>query len=147
MYIKNIINITYIFLGFMFSRFSFSGEKLERYRVQTYAIQPYSLKNLSIRPYHTKSLSSLDTSRKLNPWFITGFADGEGSFSVTIRDIGKKDTKKARVLYVFSIGLHKKDENILKNIQSTLGIGKIYSRGKDGTQFRVESKKELLILI
>lgn len=56
-------------------------------------------------------------------------------------------TKKGRVLYVFSIGLHKKDEDILRSIQSTLGIGKIYPQGKQGVQFRVESKKELFILI
>uniref|UniRef100_UPI002000CB6B hypothetical protein n=1 Tax=Exserohilum turcicum TaxID=93612 RepID=UPI002000CB6B len=28
-----------------------------------------------------------------------------------------------------------------------LGIGKIYKHGKEGVQYRVESKKELLILI
>jgi hypothetical protein len=50
-------------------------------------------------------------------------------------------TKKGRVLYVFSIGLHKKDEDILRSIQSTLGIGKLYPQGKQGVQFRVESKK------
>ena len=52
--------------------------------------------------YNTKSLSSLHTPLELNPLFITGFTDGEGSFSISVRDIGK-DTKKARVLYVFSI--------------------------------------------
>jgi hypothetical protein len=71
---------------------------------------------------------------------------GEGSFSISVRDIDK-DTKKARVLYVFSIILHKKDHDILRSIQSTLGIGKIYKHGKEGVQYRVESKKELLILI
>ena len=105
-----------------------------------------SLKDLFIRSQHTKSLSNLDTPLKLNPLFITGFTDGEGSFSISIRDLDK-DTKKGRVLYVFSIGLHKKDEGILKSIQYTLGIGKIYGKGKEGVQFRVESKKELLILI
>lgn len=105
-----------------------------------------SLNDLFIRSHHTKSLSNLDTPLKLNPWFITGFTDGEGSFSISIRDIDK-DTKKGRVLYVFSIGLHKKDEGILKSIQYTLGIGKMYDKGKEGVQFRVESKKELLILI
>jgi hypothetical protein len=51
------------------------------------------------------------------------------------------------VLYVFSIILHEKDEGILRSIISTLGIGKIYAHGKQGVQYRVESKKELLILI
>jgi len=107
---------------------------------------PHQLKDLLTRSYHTKSLSSLHIPLELNPWFITGFTDGEGSFSLSVRDIDK-DTKKGRVLYVFSIILHEKDEGILRSIQSTLGIGKIYAHGKQGVQFRVESKKELLILI
>ena len=105
-----------------------------------------SLNDLLIRSHYTKSLSNLDKPLKLNPWFITGFTDGEGSFSVSIRNIDK-DTKKGKVLYAFSMGLHKKDEGILRSIQFSLGIGKIYVQGKQGIQFRVESKKELLILI
>ena len=70
----------------------------------------------------------------------------ECSFSLSVRDVDK-ETKKGKVLHVFSIGLHKKDESILISIQSTLGIGKIYAQGKQGVQYRVESKKELLILI
>ena len=35
----------------------------------------------------------------------------------------------------------------MRSIQSTLAIGKIYNQGKDGIQLRVESLKELLILI
>ena len=53
----------------------------------------------------------------------------EGSFSLSVRDIDK-DTKKGKVLYVFSIVLHKKDESLLISIQSTLGIGKIYAQWK-----------------
>jgi hypothetical protein len=79
---------------------------------------PHQLKDLLTRSYHTKSLSSLHIPLELNPWFITGFTDGEGSFSLSVRDIDK-DTKKGRVLYVFSIILHEKDEGILKSIQST----------------------------
>ena len=76
-----------------------------------------------------KSLSSLHTPLELNPWFITGFTDGEGSFSLSVGDVDK-DTKKGKVLYVFSIVLHKKDESLLISIQSTLGIGKIYAQWK-----------------
>ena len=45
--------------------------------LQSCAAQPHSLNNFFfIRSHHTKSLSSLDTTLKLNPWFITGFTDG-----------------------------------------------------------------------
>ena len=36
---------------------------------------------------------------------------------------------------------------MLRSIQTTLGVGKIYNQGNDGIQLRVESLKELLILI
>ena len=72
--------------------------------LQSHVSQPHQLNGLLIRSYHTKSLSSLHTPLELNPWFITGFADGEGSFSLSVRDIDML-TKKGRVLYVFSIGL------------------------------------------
>lgn len=51
-----------------------------------------------IRSHHTESLSNPDRPLKLNPGFIIGFTDGEGSFTLGIRDIDK-DTKKGRVLY------------------------------------------------
>ena len=35
----------------------------------------------------------------------------------------------------------------MKSIQITLGVGKIYKQGSDGVQFRVESLKELLVII
>jgi hypothetical protein len=115
-------------------------------RLQSRVSQDHPLNDLLIRPYCTESLSSSHTPLKLNSLFITGFTDGEGSFSISVRDINK-DTKKGKIFYVFSIVLHKKDESILRNIPFTLGIGKIYTHAKQGVQFRVESKKELLILI
>lgn len=91
---------------------------------------PHQLNDLLIRSCHTKSLSSLHTPLELNPWFITGFTDGEGSFSLSVRYIDK-NTKKGKILYVFSIVLHKKDEGILRSIQSTplLSYNSIMKRG------------------
>lgn len=42
--------------------------------LQSHVSQPHQLNGLLIRPYHTKSLSSLQTPLELNPLFITGFA-------------------------------------------------------------------------
>ena len=135
MILRNITQILLtIFLVLYLKGFAGSSYNKPKIMLDPCAVQPRSLNYLFIRSNHTKSLSSLDTPMNLNPWFITGFTDGEGSFSLSIRDIDK-DTKKGRVLYVFLIGLHKKDENILKSIQSTLGIGKIYPRGKEEIQF------------
>lgn len=53
----------------------------------------------------------------MNPDFVTGFADAEGSFSVSI---SKDPVHKLgwRVKLAFEIGLHKKDTALLKLIQN-----------------------------
>lgn len=82
----------------------------------------------------------------MNPWFFTGFADAEGSFSVLIQKNLKYKTSW-RIKIIFSIGLHKKDLALLKAIQSTLGVGKIHTHGKDSFQFRVDSIEELQVIV
>jgi hypothetical protein len=48
---------------------------------------------------------------------------------------------------VFSITLHRKDKAILDLIQSTLGVGKIYSSGPDAFSLEVCTVKELRVII
>lgn len=53
---------------------------------------------------------------KLNPHFVTGFTDGEGSFIISVT----KDSEYSlgfRVKAIFSINLHKRDLELLKLIQ------------------------------
>jgi hypothetical protein len=90
--------------------------------------------------------STLAFLPKLNPWWTTGFADAEGSFSILIQHNTKFNTNW-RVKAIFSIGLHIKDLAILESIQQTLGVGKIHKHGKESVQFRVESIKELRVII
>nr|YP_009262041.1 LAGLIDADG endonuclease [Chrysoporthe austroafricana]AMX22116.1 LAGLIDADG endonuclease [Chrysoporthe austroafricana] len=87
-----------------------------------------------------------NTSSIFNPWFITGFSDAECSFSILIQANSKYSTGW-RIKPVFAIGLHKKDLELLKGIQSYLGVGKIHIHGKDSIQFRVDSPKELEVII
>ena len=82
----------------------------------------------------------------MDPFFLTGFTDGEGSFALHIRS-SDKYTSKWKVQYAFQIGIHKKDVAILEKIQLTLGVGKLYTMGKEGVQFRVESLKDLSVVI
>lgn len=67
----------------------------------------------------------------MNPFFITGFTDGEGPFTLSIRS-SDKYTSKWKIQYAFQTGLHKKDIAILEKIQQTLGVGKLYTRGEEG---------------
>lgn len=63
--------------------------------------------------------------QKLNPYYIAGFIDGEGSFSVSI---GKHKTLKRglEVRPEFEIELRADDKKILERLLSTVGCGKIY---------------------
>jgi len=84
----------------------------------------------------------------LNPYFMTGFFDGESCFSITIRK-NLKCKIGWSVGLTFSIVLHKKDLPWLNSIKESLGdgIGSITNHSKDSIQFQVTSKKDLTILI
>lgn len=82
---------------------------------------------------------------KLDPDFVSGFIDGEGSFSVTfIRDKSYKSGWQIKTS--FSIGLHKKDLAILEKIKLFFGVGGISSKGANGIQYYVNSPNDLLII-
>ncbi|MDP3975307.1 MAG: LAGLIDADG family homing endonuclease [bacterium] len=63
--------------------------------------------------------------KKLNPHYVAGFIDGEGSFSVSI---GKHKTLKRRmeIRPEFEIELRADDREILERILITIGCGRIY---------------------
>ena len=70
----------------------------------------------------------------MNPFFITGLTDAEGSFSVSIK---KNNSYKLgwSVNPVFTIGLHKKDLELLKLIQAYFGgVGNITRKVIMGSQ-------------
>ena len=68
---------------------------------------------------------------KLDPWFVTGFCDGEASFSVSIY-IDKRI--KGRVGWVvkpsFQISLHSRDMKLLLQMQKFFTCGSIVSKKK-----------------
>lgn len=105
---------------------------------------------LLVKRFNQKNLISNEAKPiaggKFNPWFVTGFSDAEGSFSVLIQHNLTYRTSW-RVKPLFCIGLHKKDLQLLEAIQSSLGVGKIHKHGKDTLQFRVDSIKELEVII
>lgn len=82
----------------------------------------------------------------LNPHYVTGFSDGEACFHLAIG----KNSKYKIGYYVnpgFSIVLHKKDEQLLRNIQSFFGgIGNLKVKSNI-VQYRIFSLEELDILL
>lgn len=88
---------------------------------------------------------SVLSNTKLDPYYITGLTDAEGSFIVKITTNDKCKTGY-QVSLVFQIAMHKKDRILIEKIQFYFnGVGSIrYS--KDIDIFTVSSKKELEII-
>lgn len=86
-------------------------------------------------------------STELNPFFITGFSDGEACFHLSIG----KNSKYKNGYYVnpgFSIGLHKKDRALLEKIQSYFGgLGAIRKQREGFVQYRIFSIKDLKVIL
>ena len=81
--------------------------------------------------------------RKLNPWFISGFTDAEGSFLLEIR---RDSTCRAGWLIVarFSITLHQRDLELLQSIQAYFGgVGRISTGGKNTLSYRINSQMDI----
>ena len=82
----------------------------------------YSLNIISLKEQQSLKISKL----KLNPWFVTGFIDGEGCFTVTIRINPRSSGVHYWIETRFSIGLHKKDLPLLIDIKDYFGgVGNI----------------------
>ena len=73
----------------------------------------------------------------LDPWFVTGFTDGEGSFMISILKNSERRlgwSVNAR----FEITLHLRDEDILNRIRVYFkNAGNITKFGKDKISYRV----------
>ena len=67
-------------------------------------------------------LSSSSSLSVFKPFFITGFTDGEGCFSLGL--------SFSKVQAVYQINLHIKDRAILEDIKTALGVG--YIKNKNG---------------
>ena len=82
----------------------------------------------------------------IDPHFLTGFADAEGSFVLSITK--SNNVKLGWVIKPrFQIHLHKKDLFVLEAIQNFIGVGKIYITNAGSVEYRVFSIKELKVVL
>lgn len=81
----------------------------------------------------------------LNPWWVTGFVDGEGCFTLSV--VQNKSTLKWIVQLSFQIAVHKKDLYLLKHINNFFGVGTITKQRSESINYRVRSVKDLAIII
>lgn len=98
------------------------------------------------KQFNFRSFCNISNSSKLNPWFVTGLIDAEGSFTVLV----VKDSRRKlgwRIECKFQLGLHERDLSLLLQIKEFFGgIGDIYKSNKFNN-YIVSSNKELLILV
>ena len=86
------------------------------------------------------------SSSNLNPWFISGFVDGEGCFLISVVRNNKLKSEW-RVYSVFKITLHKKDLPLLEQIKAYFGVGNIYKSGSEAIEYSVTSVIDLAVII
>jgi len=105
----------------------------------------YQFKILS-KQLKYKNFSTLHSLPKMNPWFIIGLVDSEGTFTIVI-DKNMKRNLGWRVQAKFQIGLHISDLDLLLQIQQFFGgIGSIGKSGKMSF-YSVSSIKDLTNII
>lgn len=84
--------------------------------------------------------------KMLNPNWVTGFVDAEGSFSMSIFK-----SKTAAIGWTiepcFIITLHNKDIELLNKIQLFFGVGVVSTIGSKGARYRVRSRDGLKTII
>ena len=93
---------------------------------------------------------SIVTNFKINPHWVTGFCDGEASFSIKIAKDNSR-FKSLRTSPKFMIELNEKDKDLLIKIQDFFGVGTIISRIRNGRKIAmysvqsIKSIKEIII--
>jgi len=99
----------------------------------------YPIKILS-KQLNTKQFSTLNPKLDLNPWFVTGFFDGESTFHISI--VRSEQSKLGwQIRGKFKIGLHQRDKALLLQIQEYFGgIGRINIDQKNKKAMFVVSK-------
>lgn len=102
---------------------------------------------LSRRPLPTQCLKFFARLKedKLNPWYLTGFVDGEGSFLINVR-VRSDQELGYNVNLVFKLKIHSRDIKLLESIKNYLyKIENIIIR-KDGYIEFIVSFKDIKVL-
>ena len=79
----------------------------------------------------------------MNPWWVSGFIDGEGCFHVSIT----KNKDDWLVKLSFTINLNEKDIALLEQIKNSFGVSKIYRHSSRAIQLKVQSVKDFRVII
>ena len=75
-----------------------------------------------MRRHYSTWIKNENQNAQLDPWFITGYPDGERCFHISITK-NKKLNLGWSVQYIFTIVSHVQDQVLLESIQKHLGVG------------------------
>ena len=107
---------------------------------------PYKQINKNTIKFYSDVAFELGGNVQLDPRFITGFVDGEGSFKIGI--VENKNYKTGFHIWLsLSISLHVRDRALLEKLQLTLGVGRIGKHDSESIQLQVTSIKDIKKII
>lgn len=139
-----ISNITLIILLFIFMNrewLSMGTRKLSIYKASSNKYINNTRVNSLVFPRNYTT--NIENNKHINPWFITGFTDAEGSFMIHL----EKTKDKWRVRPTFQIKLDIRDLSLLESIKTYFNeIGSINTSSKECV-YKVRSLKEVLAII
>ena len=92
------------------------------------------------------NFSTFNSPTKLNPWFITGFTDAEGTFTIMM-DKNNKRTLGWRVQAKFQIGLHVRDLVLLLKIKEYFGDIGFIGKSDNMAFYSISKVKDLTNII
>jgi LAGLIDADG endonuclease len=95
--------------------------------------------------YYNSTLITKPIATRIDPWFVTGFTDAEGCFTIKTQYNPNLKTKW-RIRPVFSITLNNKDLPLLKIIQNYLKVGNI-SQSSNMVIYAVDSIRDVDVII
>lgn len=117
------------------------------YMYSLFSTASHSLKVAQTRSYNSKGLTQgggTIINNKLNPAFITGFVDAEGSFMALFRKKTQGYNNVGwRIETVFQIKLHIKDVKLLELILDYFGAGKIVKDGDKACALVIRSLNDI----
>ena len=140
--ISIITNVILLFIFMNKEWLSMSKRKLSIYKASSNKyINNIKANSLVFRRNYTTNIEN--NNKHINPWFVTGFTDAEGSFMIHL----EKTNDKWRVRPTFQIKLDIRDLSLLESIKTYFNeIGSINTSSKECV-YKVRSLKEVLTII
>lgn len=99
-----------------------------------------------LRSLHNNTNNLHNNTNKLDPWYVTGFTDGEGCFLINVRPKSKRSNGYS-VELVFRLHLHSRDRALLEKIRDFFGVGRLTAVSENHAQYWVGTLEDILVIV